>query len=243
MLASTVTGRGPEVLLVHGGMSVGSEAWVAQSPLAERWTLRAVDRAGYGASAHLSPGEDIRLDAEHITEQLTDPVHLVGHSSGAIVAMLVAASAPAKIRSLTVIEPPSYRFVDAPEVQALADGGDALWAAVDLPDRAWLVRFFEVYGGAAPPEEILVLFDPHVPVFRRFAELPWKVELPVVELRGSDIPSLVVSGGHNPAFELLNDGIADAIGAPRAVVPGAGHAVQFTGAPFNDVLEAHLRGA
>ena len=61
-LASTVRGHGPEVMLIHGGMTDGELAWGAQEQLAERWRLRVVDRAGYGNSAHLSTGEDIHLD-------------------------------------------------------------------------------------------------------------------------------------------------------------------------------------
>src|SRR5688500_13550164 len=138
-LASSITGsgRGPEVVLIHGGMTDGPLAWFAQEPLAERWTLRVVDRAGYGRSAALSPGEDVELDARLLAGSLDQPVHLVGHSSGAIVAMLTAAAAPSKVLSLTVIEPPAYRFIDDPDVVRLADAGAALWGKADLTDRDW----------------------------------------------------------------------------------------------------------
>src|SRR3954454_5381185 len=115
-LASIVHGDGPALLLIHGGMNVGQRPWRMQAALAHEWCLRIVDRAGYGASAHLSPGEDIHLDAELIAAALDGPVHLVGHSSGAVVALLVAAACPEHVHSLTVIEPPSYRFVDEPDV-------------------------------------------------------------------------------------------------------------------------------
>ena len=243
MLESTVTGSGPEVVLVHGGMTDGAMAWFAQAPLTGDWTLRVVDRAGYGRSAGLSPGEDIELDARLLVDGLDEPVHVVGHSSGAVVAMLVAAAAPARIRSLTVVEPPSYRFVDVAEVQALADGGDALWDEVDLSDRAWVLRFFEVYGEPLPPDDVLAMLDPHVPTFRRFVRRPWDIELPIHAVRTGGFPVLVVSGGHDPAFELLNDRIAEAVGGQRAVVEGAGHEVQMTGEPFNDVLDRFLRGS
>ena len=240
-LSSTNTGSGPPVLLVHGGMTDGALAWGAQMPLAERWTLRVVDRAGYGASAELSHGEDIELDARLLGGWLREPTHLVGHSSGAVVVMLAAARVPDSVQSLTVVEPPSYRFVDDPEVQALADGGDGLWDETGLTDRAWLLRFFEVYGEEPPPEEVLAMLDPHVPAFRRFVRRPWDVPLPVDEIRAADFPTMVVSGGHTDAFERLNDRIAEATGARRAIVAGAGHEVQMTGGPFNDVLEQFWR--
>jgi hypothetical protein len=56
------------------------------------------------------------------------------------------------------------------------------------------------------------------------------------------VPTLVVSGGWDPLQENLADRLSDALGAmaQRAVVPGRGHVVQRTGAPFNDTLEAFL---
>jgi pimeloyl-ACP methyl ester carboxylesterase len=242
-LASTSTGQGPTILLIHGGMTDGPLAWWAQAPLADRWRLVVVDRAGYGASASLSQGEDIELDAQLIAATLGEPVHIVGHSSGAIVAMLAAARAPEGVRSLTLIEPPSYRFVDDPGVQALADSGDSLWDAVDLSDRDWVLRFLEVYGEEPLAEEVLAMLTPHVPTFRRFVRRPYDIELPVEQLNRAPFPILVVSGGHSDSFELLNDRIAEAVGARRAVVKGFGHEVQMAGAPFNEVLAAFCLAA
>src|SRR5687767_3492063 len=108
-LASTTTGSGPLVVLIHGGMNTGAIAWWAQADLSERFRVRVYDRAGYGASASVSAGEDIDLDARLIAADLTEPAHIVGHSSGSIVAMCVAAEVPTMVRSLTVIEPPAYR--------------------------------------------------------------------------------------------------------------------------------------
>ena len=227
-------------MLVHGGLTDGLLAWFAQDQLAERWTLRVIDRAGYGMSSHLSASEDIELDARLIAAGLHDPVHLVGHSSGAIVAMLAAAQVPRQIRSLTVIEPPSYRFLEDPEVISLASAGDALWDKSGLSDDEWLLEFFDVYGGEPPSQEVLEILEPHVQTFRRFVCRPWEIELPVHEIRAAGFPCFVISGGHDSAVERLNDRIAEAIGARRAVVEGAGHEAQTTGPPFNQVLGEFL---
>ena len=240
-LASTVRGHGPEVVLIHGGMTDGELAWGAQEPLAERWRLRVVDRAGYGSSAHLSTGEDIQLDARLVAAALDEPVHLVGHSSGAIVALLVAAASPRRVRSLTVVEPPSYRFVDDPSIAHLADLGDDLWNDVELSDGDWLLEFFDAFGEEPPSPELINLLQPHVPPFRRFVTRPWDIHLPLDRIKNAGVRSLVVSGGHHPAFELLNDRIAEAIGARRTVVEGAGHEVQMTGTPFNEVIQDFFR--
>jgi pimeloyl-ACP methyl ester carboxylesterase len=53
---------------------------------------------------------------------------------------------------------------------------------------------------------------------------------------GAGVPTLVVSGGHQPGLERLCDSIAERLHARREQIPGAGHAVQR--APgFNQVLE------
>jgi pimeloyl-ACP methyl ester carboxylesterase len=49
-------------------------------------------------------------------------------------------------------------------------------------------------------------------------------------------PKTVVSGGHHDAYERLADRLAETIGADHVVLPGAGHAVQDTGEPFNALL-------
>ena len=68
---------------------------------------------------------------------------------------------------------------------------------------------------------------------------PWTAEIPLDELAATPFPKLVVSGGHSAAFDAVCDVLEERLGAERAVLPGAGHAVQRLGEPFNDVL-AHF---
>ena len=61
-------------------------------------------------------------------------------------------------------------------------------------------------------------------------------------LRAQPFPKLVVSGAHHAAFDAICDALERDLGAERAVLPGAGHAVQR--APgFNDVLADFLERA
>lgn len=239
-LTSATTGHGPLVVLIHGGMNTGAIAWFAQSELAARYQLRIYDRAGYGASAPLSAGEDIELDARLIAAELTDVAHLVGHSSGAIVAMNVAAQVPTLVKSLTLIEPPAWRHLDDPRLLEVAAATDSLWEDRDASDREWLKRFIALLGGAAQPDAILDILEPHVATMRRVARHPSDFRLPIEALRAAAIPVLMVSGGNNEAFELVSNQIAEQLDARRAVIPGAGHAVQMTGPPFNETLERFL---
>ena len=52
-------GRGPRVVLLHGGVLAGDLCWSRQLRLADRFALEIVDRAGYGRSQEVSPGEDL----------------------------------------------------------------------------------------------------------------------------------------------------------------------------------------
>ena len=72
---------------------------------------------------------------------------------------------------------------------------------------------------------------------------PWEAEIPLAELRAAPFPKLVVSGGHSPAFEAVCDVLERETGAERAVITGAAHSVQMTGAPFNERLERFLSAA
>jgi hypothetical protein len=65
---------------------------------------------------------------------------------------------------------------------------------------------------------------------------PWDVPLDLAALRRLPVPKVVVSGAHREAFERLCDRLAGLVAARRAVLPGAGHAVQDTGEPFNTLL-------
>jgi hypothetical protein len=52
-----------------------------------------------------------------------------------------------------------------------------------------------------------------------------------------------VCGGHSAGFDAICDDLAERIGASRAVIEGAGHEIQFTGTPLNEVLLALWRAA
>ncbi len=114
----------------------------------------------------------------------------------------------------------------------------------NVPDEEWVIGFLKAVGSDPDefPPEFLSAALLLVPVFRRGRPM-WYPELPLGELSEAPFAKLVVSGGHSAGFDALCDGLADRIGASRAVAAGAGHEVQFAGPHINELLLALWRGA
>ena len=234
-------GRGPRVVLLHGGVLAGELCWSRQLRLADRFALELVDRAGYGRSQEVSPGEDLDADAPLVAGLLAEPAHLVGHSSGAVAAMLAAVLRPGGVLSLTLCEPPAFQVVPgSAEAQQMArDLERHLHRPGD--DAQWLRGFLAIVGrDVVIPDQLPPPLAHGVRAVRAVRRRPWQGELPVARLAAASFPKLVISGDHSPAFEAVCDALAAALQARRAHVTGAGHATPETGDVFNQVLEAFI---
>jgi pimeloyl-ACP methyl ester carboxylesterase len=233
-------GAGTPVVLVHGSLATGAEEWQAQQPLAdEGFRLLVPDRRGYGRSPAIQ-GEDFLRDADDITDLMGNGAHLVGHSYGGLGVLFAAARRPDATLSLALLEPGAFTLGQHhPAAQALVADVRRLWDQ-DLADEDWVARFLKAVG--SDPAELIAAAVPLVPVVRRGRPI-WEAELPLAELASAAFPKLVVSGGHSAGFEAICDDLAERIGAPRKVVEGAGHEIQFTGRPVNEALLALWRTA
>jgi pimeloyl-ACP methyl ester carboxylesterase len=244
MLAVERFGEGPPVLLIHGDIVGPSLTWRKQRELAERWTLILPSRPGFGGSPPLERN-DFEVEAPMFAELLGDGAHLVGHSYGAVIALLVAARRPGAVRSLTVSEPGCLRIAAGqPAVDEMIANGQRLFEhAESIPSKDFL-RLFRGSAGSAfetpdqVPDELL-----HGVELLKRERPPWEAEIPLEGLAAADFPAQVLSGGHSPAFEAVCDALADALSAEREVIRGRGHTVPSTGAPYNERLEAFLRAA
>jgi pimeloyl-ACP methyl ester carboxylesterase len=229
-------------VLVHGGGLGGREAWIAQKPLTARWRLLAPDRPGHGRSPDAR--QDFERDAGLVADQLLDrPVHLVGHSYGAIVSMLAAVRRPHNVRSLVVVEPPAWGVLPDHVAAAAHDRRfRALAHHADDP-RVLLAEFFDLAGVPVPVPDPLP--EPLERGARALANAraPGEAELPLAELAAEPFPILTLSGGHSPEFEAVCDAIARETGAQREVMEGMRHLVPSLGEPFNTRLERFWAGS
>ena len=109
-------GTGNALVLIHGtGEQI--ELWgrgLDELPRSHR--VIAYDRRGYGRSRH-RPVRDYRrhvADAIEVLERLGDgPAMLVGHSSGASIALVVAGERPDLVRGVVLLEPPFHGLRNA----------------------------------------------------------------------------------------------------------------------------------
>lgn len=237
-------GSGPAVVLVHGSIVDATRTWRHQRALAERWTLVIPNRPGFGRSPPLSRG-DFELEAPAITELLGDAAHLVGHSYGAVIALLAATARPRAVRSLVVSEPGLLRLAAGdPAVDAMITQGEQLYATGRSIPPAQFLRLFRagVHSAHETPDELPAWLEHGVRLAAR-ERPPWDAEVPFTDLAEATFPKLVISGGHSSVFEAVCDILAQRIGAERAIVAGRGHTIPTTGAVYNTLVDDFLERA
>ncbi len=97
----------PTLVLLHGGMSSsGSLQRSIGRRLAKDFRIAAFDRRGHGRTADTAAPfhyEDMALETIAFLEWLGTPAHLVGHSDGGIVALLVALRRPDLVKRMVVV--------------------------------------------------------------------------------------------------------------------------------------------
>jgi pimeloyl-ACP methyl ester carboxylesterase len=271
-LAYTDEGQGEPVVLVHGSAS-DYRTWGAQRrALAKDYRVVAYSRRYHWPNEPIPGGADYAM-AEHVADlrQLllsldTGPAHLVGHSYGAFVCLLLAIEAPQLCRSLVLGEPPAITlFVSDPPKPA-----EMLKLFFHKPRTALAIAKFGVRGfgptraaaASGDPEEAMLIFGRAVlgeSAFDRLSEERKAIvransigkeflgsgfpPLSSDAVRGLRLPVLLITGQESPAlFHRLVDRLEDLLEASRRVeIPGASHISHEDNAEaYNAALHAFL---
>jgi pimeloyl-ACP methyl ester carboxylesterase len=131
-LTTTVGGKGPTVLLLHGYAETAQMWKPLAVKLAQQFTVIAVDLPGIGDSSIPKSGLDMKTSAQRIHEALHklgyDHARVVGHDIGLMVAFAYAAMYPSEVEQLTLMD----AFL--PGIGAWRDVYDAPWP--------WHFRFY-----------------------------------------------------------------------------------------------------
>ena len=226
---------------MHGSVGNGPTTFAAVEPLRARYELVIPNRGGYPPNPPLER-IDFEEQAEELAPLLRDGAHLVGHSYGGVISLLIAARHPHLVQSLTVSEPPAFAIARGrPEVERLVADLQAFFAAGPYKPAEYLRGFLAIVGSDLQLPEPL---PPQLEQGARAAMVerpPWEAEIPLDQIAGVPFPKLVVSGAHNAAFDAVCDVLEERLGAERAVLPGAGHSLPR--APgYPERLEAFLTG-
>jgi pimeloyl-ACP methyl ester carboxylesterase len=250
-------GDGPVLVLVPGSFSTGA-AWRSVVQVLRRpWRVVTTSLLGYGETEERRDPSGPRMaDEIQVLEEVIRragrgaPVHVVGHSFGAQVALATAVRGGAPLASLCLIEPPCPATLRlAGEQTRFAEFGDmtARYAAAwNAGDREAARHVIDFYGGTGT-------FDAFAPRVRDFVVqttatnlLDWVLAYadatPLQTFATVNVPTLVMRGalGH-PAVRRSNELIARAL--PNSVLVDVADASHFMiathAADVAGLVEAH----
>ncbi len=204
-------GEGEPLVLLHGGLVDARFFEKNLDALADRFHVFLPERRGHGHTPDVDGPITYELMAQDtiaFLEAVVDgPAHLVGHSDGAVVAMLVAMRRPDLARRLVLISGGFHR--------------DGLMPGMDQFDVDEVVKFLGAAYGEVSPDGA-----EHFPVVvrkvaRMTAEEP---ALPQSELRGITSRTLVMFADDDlMTLEHVNAMYEGIPNSELAIVPGTSH--------------------
>jgi pimeloyl-ACP methyl ester carboxylesterase len=260
-LPGTATNHAAPVLLLHsGGMSSRQWRRLAEA-LAPAHEVFAPDFLGSGDNPPWAAdtGFDLGMELaplERRIAELDQPVHLVGHSYGGLIALTLARRQPARVRSLAVYDPVAFGVLHAVDDReglvdlARAEGDPAFTDPQHGGDAAWLEAFIDYWNGpgswrglALPAQQSFLRAGRKV-----FAEVMslMRDRTPAAAYAAITAPTLLLSGGRSPtAARRVVALLAQAL--PRAQLlefADAGHMGPLTHAErVNAAIVTHITGA
>jgi pimeloyl-ACP methyl ester carboxylesterase len=229
-------GDGEPVVLVHGGWT-DHGTWAALVPaLARSFRVVTYDRRGHSRSERGPTPPPRRLhedDLAALIEALGEgPVHLVGSSYGAAIALALAGRRPELVHSVVAHEPLLIDLVPAPAAAAAMQSVATQLAAGDV--ERGTRRFFEDValgpgGWEKVPEPIQRAAVGNAQTYVDMYEDPHWAALDVARVRRFPGPIVVTRGDSGPAWlPYVALGVAERIGRESRVIAGAGHSPHLT---------------
>jgi pimeloyl-ACP methyl ester carboxylesterase len=236
-------GSGEPVLLVHASFSADWFAPLAQ--LLPEYRIIRTHRAGYGSSQDRSGQLGLTDHARHLAEVLRfqgfERAHVIGHSSGASIALQLASAYPHLVQSLVLLEAAFPYAPDEPKSDAMrlamaAAKDDKLDEAFNhfmgsVCSPGYRDVFIQTLGTAGLEEAIRssrYFFDHEIR-----ALVGWDSDAAALET--IDQPVLLVDGGEgeklNSPYRARNRALAARLPhAERTTLPGVSHAMPLENA-------------
>jgi pimeloyl-ACP methyl ester carboxylesterase len=239
-------GRGPVVLILHGGMDDGSGWRRVAARLAQRFRVVRLHRLQYRLDVKSGSACTMADEVEHVTalvRAIGQPIVVVGHSSGAVLALEALVAAPSAFAGAVLYEPPC---VIGPPL-----GGEALaraQAAIDAgkPGTALAIFLHDIVRVPAWTALLTRLMVPLSPRIRRLA--PHQIhDCAAIDQLGNrldayakiTVPTVLLGGDRSPAHlgERLDALKRTLPHAERLVLRRQGHAANvFAPGKLADVI-------
>lgn len=249
-------GKGPCVVIGHCSSASHKEWLPLIETLKSDWRVLAPDFIGYGRSELWPAHEPFRIDADvdvllAVAKKTKGPLHLVGHSYGAALALEAARQLGTRVKSLALVEPVSFHLLrqegrpEWAEVERL--GVAVLGPVAKGDDRAAAASFMGYWLGRwrwwLSPERFKAAIAATIP--KVALEFAIAIDAPATLQDYAEItaPTLLVAGAKTRA---PTRAVADLLAAtlPNAtlkILKGAGHMSPFTHpAELNRLILDHL---
>jgi pimeloyl-ACP methyl ester carboxylesterase len=231
-------GTGEPLLLLHGSLS--ADWFLPAARELQGYRIIRTHRAGYGRSRDLTGALSVLDHARHCADALRslgiERAHVVGHSTGASIALQMAVAHPEQVQSLVLLEtarpcapdeppnPAMPRAVNAAAVGRFDDGFDLFLRGTCGPGyREVFVRQLGADGLAEAMSSSPFFFRQELPALDT-----WAFGRP--EIATIRQPVLLVDGAEtvyfSPAYSQRNRALAHELpNAERVCVPGVTHAM------------------
>ena len=231
-------GSGPTLVLVPGSCSTGAAWRPVIKALDGRFRFVTTSLLGYGATAERRTETDpsVLREAEMLETVIGKAggnVHLVGHSFGGAVALIVAMRKRVPIASLTVLEAPIPSLLglsgEEAHYKSFRDMTDAYFAGYRAGDKEAIRSMIDFYGGAGTwaswPERVRAYAVETTPVNIRDWRCAYEQPLSPEMLAAIDVPvAVAVGAGSHPAICRANGLVAMSIkDATFKTIGGAAH--------------------
>lgn len=249
-------GKGPAVIIGHCS-SASHKEWLPliETLKADRRVL-APDFIGYGQSKPWPAERPFAIDADvavllALAKKTKGPLHLVGHSYGAALALEAARTLGSRVKSLTLVEPVSFHLLrqegrpEWTEVETLAQA--VLGPVAQGDDRAAAKAFMSYWLGSwrwwLAPERFKTAIAATIP--KVALEFAIAIDAPTALHNYAAIaaPTLLIAGGKTraPTRAVVDVLAATLPNAKVAILKGAGHMSPFTHpAALNRLILDHL---
>ncbi|MGD9500997.1 MAG: alpha/beta fold hydrolase [Methyloceanibacter sp.] len=250
-------GKGPAVIAGHCSSASHKEWLPLIEALKSDWRVLAPDFIGYGQSEPWPATAPFSIDADvavlqTIAKKAKGPLHLVGHSYGAALALEAARSLGSRVKSLTLVEPVSFhllRLEERPEWAEVEALGRSVLGAVALGDDRDAAKAFMVYWLGRTrwwlsPERFKSAIAATIPKVALEFSIAIDAKTTLKDYEAITAPTLLIAGSKTRApTRAIADLLAGALpNAKLALLPGAGHMSPFTHpAELNRLILDHLR--